>query len=171
MSESKYAKYVNEFKSSGEIVLPWNKKKVTQPMEFDSRWFDEMTHHFEFFIIYAAGGGWGRGKGGIGLLNGKEVKDEPHIHPYDEFFLFLGTNPEDPTDLGGELEYWLGKGEEAEKFLITKSSCVYVPKGMVHQPIQVNRVDRPFIKVVMLDAPIMRGGPAKAFPSKFKIKE
>src|SRR4030042_3990446 len=32
----------------------------------------------------------------------------PHKHNYDEVLAIFGTNPEDPHDLGGELELWLG---------------------------------------------------------------
>ena len=64
-----------------------------------------------------------------------------HAHDWGEVFGFIGTNREDPRDLGGELEFWLN----GEKYLITKSSLVWVPPNLKHCPIQFNRIDRPYI--------------------------
>ena len=64
---------------------------------------------------------------------------EAHAHDYDEVIAFMGTNPEDCHDLGGEIEFWL----EDEKHIITKSCLIFVPKGMKHAPLQIKRVDRP----------------------------
>jgi len=62
-----------------------------------------------------------------------------HTHPFDEVITFFGTNPEDPQDLCGEVELWLGD----EKHVLTKSCLVFVPKGMKHCPLVIRRVDRP----------------------------
>ncbi len=62
-----------------------------------------------------------------------------HTHACDEILGFFGSNPDDPHDLGGEIEFWL----EDEKHIITKSSLVFIPKGMKHCPLIIRRVDRP----------------------------
>ena len=64
---------------------------------------------------------------------------DAHTHPFDEVITFFGTNPEDPQDLCGEVEIWL----EDEKHILTKSSLVFVPKGMKHCPLIIRRADRP----------------------------
>ena len=71
----------------------------------------------------------------------KEVVAEPqtHTHEFDELVAFIGTDTENPHDLGGEIEMWL----DGEKHTITKSCLVFVPKGMKHCPLVVKRVDRP----------------------------
>jgi mannose-6-phosphate isomerase-like protein (cupin superfamily) len=66
---------------------------------------------------------------------------ESHSHPFDEYLLFLGTNPKDQFDLGGEVELWLGD----EKRMITRTTAVFVPAGMPHCPLVFHKVDRPFI--------------------------
>jgi hypothetical protein len=66
---------------------------------------------------------------------------EPHTHPFPEYLLFLGTNPDDEFDLGGEVELWLG----GEKHLITRTCAVFAPAEMPHCPLVVRRVDRPFM--------------------------
>jgi hypothetical protein len=63
----------------------------------------------------------------------------PHVHAFPEVLTFLGTNPDDPADLGGEIEFWL----EDEKFLLTRSFLAYIPAGMKHCPLKVYRMDAP----------------------------
>jgi hypothetical protein len=67
---------------------------------------------------------------------------EPHKHDWDEILAFFGTNIDDPYDLGGEIELWL----EDEKHILTKTCIVFVPKGMMHCPLIVRRVDRPIFE-------------------------
>jgi mannose-6-phosphate isomerase-like protein (cupin superfamily) len=66
---------------------------------------------------------------------------KPHTHDWDEYLVFLGTKPEDPFDLGGEIEFWLG----GEKHLVTKSCAIFIPRGVPHCPLYTRRVERPFI--------------------------
>ena len=67
------------------------------------------------------------------------AEPESHAHDYDEILGFFGTDFNDPYDLGGEIELWL----EDEKFLLTKTCLIFVPKGMHHCPLVIRRVDRP----------------------------
>ena len=68
--------------------------------------------------------------------------EREHVHNFDEFIGFIGTRgPEDPHGLGGEAEFWLG----GEKYLLTKSCLVYVPKGMKHCPVRFSRIDSPIL--------------------------
>jgi hypothetical protein len=69
---------------------------------------------------------------------------KPHAHDYDEVQAVFGTNPEDPHDLGGELEFWLGD----EKQIITKSCLIFIPSGLRHGPIYWRRMDRPVFHFV-----------------------
>ena len=62
-----------------------------------------------------------------------------HTHDWDEYVGFIGSNPEDPHNLCGEVEITLGD----EKHILTKSCAVFIPKGLLHCPIVFRRVDRP----------------------------
>jgi hypothetical protein len=64
---------------------------------------------------------------------------EPHVHDFDEILAFMGSDPKDVHDLCGEIDLWLGD----EKHLLTKSCMVFIPKGLKHCPMIINRVDRP----------------------------
>lgn len=63
----------------------------------------------------------------------------PHSHDFDELMAYIGSNPEDTSDLCGEIELWLGD----EKHILTKTCLVFIPKGLEHGPLVFKRVDRP----------------------------
>jgi len=67
------------------------------------------------------------------------AEPESHAHDYDEILGFFGTDFEHPYDLGGEIELWL----EDEKFILTKSCLIFVPRGMNHCPLVIHKVSRP----------------------------
>jgi hypothetical protein len=71
------------------------------------------------------------------------MPDPPHKHDFDEYLFFIGGNPQNLGDLGAEIEVALG--EEWEKYLITAPAIVYIPKGLLHCPIHVKKVDKPFL--------------------------
>ena len=73
-----------------------------------------------------------------GSIDALEVS---HTHSFDEYLLFVGTNPKDQFDLGGEVELWLGD----EQYMLTRTSAVFVPAGLPHCPLIVRKVERPFI--------------------------
>jgi hypothetical protein len=64
---------------------------------------------------------------------------ETHAHDCDELIGFIGSDPNHPEDLGGELEVWL----DGEHHVLTRSSMIFVPANMPHMPVKFNRVDRP----------------------------
>ena len=64
-----------------------------------------------------------------------------HVHDFDEVVGLIGSDPENPEKLYGEVEFWL----EDEKYILTKSSLVYCPKGLRHCPLRVLKVERPIL--------------------------
>jgi hypothetical protein len=73
-----------------------------------------------------------------------------HKHDYPEIFMFLGTDPKDPRDLGAEVEFWIGEGKDLEKIVFTTSSSIYVPPGVAHFPQIWRNVRRPTFTVVIM---------------------
>ena len=69
----------------------------------------------------------------------EEDTPKPHMHNYDEIVMFIGSDPANPHKLGGELEFWF----EDDKYLITDSVAIYVPKLTKHAPMRPTRVDDP----------------------------
>lgn len=73
----------------------------------------------------------------------REGGSRPHNHDWDEYLLFIGTDPEDPFELGGEVDFWI----EDEKYVINKTSAVFIPRGIYHCPIIVRKLTYPFVYV------------------------
>jgi len=71
----------------------------------------------------------------------KQTPPPSHIHEYNEIIAFLGSDPEYPHELGGELEIWLGE----EQHFVTKSCLIFVPKGLSHCPFWVRNIKRPIL--------------------------
>ena len=68
-------------------------------------------------------------------------KDPPHAHDFDQVFHFMGGDPDDITDFRAVVEFTL----EGEKYIFDRMTLIYVPKGMVHCPIEVTKVDKPIM--------------------------
>jgi len=83
----------------------------------------------------------------------------PHIHLTPEILVMLGTDPNDPWDLGGEVEICMGP--EMEKHIITTSALVYIPAKFIHCPINYRNVKRPFIFIQDQYSPKMTEKPIK----------
>lgn len=67
--------------------------------------------------------------------------DEPHAHGFAEMLCFIGSNVQDITDLGAEIEFTIG----GEKHLINTAAVVSIPPNVKHCPIVFTRVEKPVI--------------------------
>ncbi len=66
----------------------------------------------------------------------------PHTHKADEYLMFISSNPKDMKNLGATVE--IAFGEEWEKYTFDYSTFVYFPKGVIHCPVYVRKLERPF---------------------------
>ncbi len=73
------------------------------------------------------------------------MEGESHSHDFDEIVTLFGTNPDDTRDLGGEVEFWI----EDEKYELTNSSVIFIPKGTKHCPIIFHKVERPIFHFIV----------------------
>lgn len=63
-------------------------------------------------------------------------------HSHDdtsELIGFFSSDKDDPYNLGGKIEFTLG----GEPHLLTKSTMIYIPAGMSHNPMRILEVNRP----------------------------
>jgi hypothetical protein len=74
--------------------------------------------------------------------NPDQRASKPHSHPYNEVVAMIGTDPKNPSDLGGECEITLN----GEKHLVDKSCLIYLPAGFKHGPFKQNKVFRPIFQ-------------------------
>jgi len=81
-----------------------------------------------------------------------EMISEPHAHDFDQFLIFVGGDLKNMTDLGGEVELTLGENEkELEKFVFTTATAVYIPAGLLHNPLNFKRVNDPSKPILFQD--------------------
>jgi len=128
MTESKYGKYiVTELKTQ-----EFDPEYAARYAQWATRilWMDDKVVDGAFQMNCS----WYFRPSGAQMPRG-----DAHTHDSDEMIGFFGSNPQDPYDLGGEIEFWL----EDEKHVLTRSCLIFVPKGMKHCPMIVRRVDRP----------------------------
>ena len=62
-----------------------------------------------------------------------------HSHDFEEVIAFFGAGAQNPLDLGGEIEFWMGE----ERFILTQSKIIFVPKNVKHCPLIIRKADRP----------------------------
>jgi hypothetical protein len=148
MAESRYEKYVvrkpNTVRDDHEVViekLDIEGRPSTGPLVFSS-----LNLIKDSKALLEAGLIWEDSSAGTG----EPGTFIPHKHgDFDEIFLFMGTDPKDPMDLGAEAEFWLGEEETLEKVVVTTSSSVYVPAGVGHFPLIFKNVRRPIVFAVV----------------------
>jgi len=64
-----------------------------------------------------------------------------HAHDFDEFIGFFGSDPDHPDELNGEISFLI----DGEMFSFTKSCLIYIPRGVMHSPILVPKLERPIL--------------------------
>ncbi len=132
MDNSKYGKYIiTELKAKAD--LPGYRREASESIATGTDttvlWLDDEVLKGAFYVEC------------VWYWKGFDANDvDAHVHDFDEVIGFFGSNPKDVHDLGGEISIWL----DGEKHTVTKSCLIFVPKGMNHGPLKINKVDRPF---------------------------
>jgi hypothetical protein len=76
----------------------------------------------------------------------------PHTHDVDEFLMFLGAElPDLCSSFDAEIDLWMG--EEIEKHTITSTTIVYIPRGILHCPLNFRIVNKPVLFHALLLSP------------------
>jgi len=65
---------------------------------------------------------------------------------FDEIVLHIGSDPDNPEDLGATLQF--GIGEDLLEFDTTH--CAFIPKGLDHGPLIWKEVRRPMIEMALM---------------------
>jgi quercetin dioxygenase-like cupin family protein len=68
-----------------------------------------------------------------------------HSHDHDEIVGFVGSNMDDPADLGGEIDFVV----DGKKMTITKTCFIHVPAGVKHGGLCFRKIDRPVFQIAM----------------------
>jgi ferredoxin len=163
---SKYAHLVTEQDVSYAAHLPAHMGKAQPIIHVDMRNNPDTTHHIETTLVYGDGIGWGCGD--LVQYPGYQIRSLPHLHDVPETYVFMNTDPDYPEDLGGTVEFWLGEGDKAQKFTITKPTVLLVPPLTPHLPMWVKEVHTPFIMNAILDSAVWVVSYTDVFPPAFE---
>lgn len=127
MSELKTAKYVRT-----NTTRPSRHEQVTDPIPFlkSDEAYGDLGFHMSWKCIT------------VPYVD----ESESHWHDFDQFLVFLGGDPHNMLDLGGEVEFTLSEdGMNLEKHVFTAYTTVFIPARIYHCPLVFTRVDRPFV--------------------------
>jgi len=76
----------------------------------------------------------------------------PHTHDADEYLIFLGGQlPDLFSSFEAEIDFWIG--EEQEKYVITRPTIIFIPKGMPHTPLDFRKIVKPVLFSALLLTP------------------
>ena len=64
---------------------------------------------------------------------------DEHSHDYSELIGFYGSNPDDPYNLNGVIEFSVC----GEAHRLTRSTLIFMPGGMKHNPMRILEIERP----------------------------
>lgn len=69
-----------------------------------------------------------------------------HTHEYNEILLHIGSDPQNPEDLGAEIEFWV----DGKPLSFDKTSALFIPAGTKHGPVIWKRCTRPHIQMAIM---------------------
>jgi hypothetical protein len=72
-----------------------------------------------------------------------------HSHPFAEIVLLVGSDAKNLRNLGGEVEWGMGSGDDASTYTLTSTTAIFVPAGVPHGPLVYKRVDRPILNIAI----------------------
>jgi mannose-6-phosphate isomerase-like protein (cupin superfamily) len=124
MSKGKYDKYVIQ-----ELKAPFSPKEAVDYAKYAKRilWIDNDVVPGAFQMSCS----W--------YIKPFPNSPPTHTHDVNEIIGFFGSDPNDPHNLHGEVELWLGD----QKQTITKTAMVFIPAGLKHCPLLIKRIDKP----------------------------
>jgi hypothetical protein len=67
--------------------------------------------------------------------------EDSHKHNFDQYLFFIGGDPNNFIDFDAEIELTL----DGKVHSITYTSYVYIPKGLMHCPLNIKRVTKPLV--------------------------
>ena len=102
-----------------------NTPEVDDPRPILARLDDSVAKGSNFYLVHWVAPGFGD------ILGDYEYAGHPpHIHKAAELLMHIGGDPDNPMDLGAEVEMYMGP--ELEKHTFTESTVIYIPPGEKH---------------------------------------
>lgn len=140
MSETKYGKYFKTYQAKPEDIA--HGRTGIARVDYDT--FEGCN----FYYVH-----WNIPLPKTPSTDMMKVGHPPHIHKTAEILMLIGSDPNNPTDLGAEVE--LQMGPEREKHVMTESTVVYIPPNMIHCPYIVKKTYKPWIFIEINQGPFL----------------
>jgi hypothetical protein len=158
MADTKYGKYFINHDNE-----KWRWPKEMRPVMAHME--DAVAKGSYFYLVHWVFPAEG---GGIGVVNSEIWKTQygeraqvmfnhpmgghpPHIHKDAELLFHIGTNPDDPMDLGAEVQMYMGP--EMEKHTFNKTTVIWIPPNFIHSPWKPIKTTRPWIFIEVNQGP------------------
>ena len=79
---------------------------------------------------------------------------ESHNHDFDQILFFIGGDPNNAVEFDGEYEI----GLDDKTYTLDYPSCIRIPKGLMHGPLDIKTVNKPFmfIDITLSPGPSIR---------------
>jgi hypothetical protein len=138
MAESKYGKYFIEYDPTR---WPMERRPVMARME------DGVAKGSHFYLVHWVMPGFG----GEFPADDPYAGHPPHIHRDAELLFHIGTNPDDPMDLGAEVEMFMGP--ELERHVFNRTTVIWIPPNFIHSPWRPIKTVRPWIFIEVNQGP------------------
>jgi len=69
-----------------------------------------------------------------------------HAHDYEEIVMHFGDDYRNPEELGGEIDFYI----DGKPLTITKTSALFVPRGVKHGPLVWKKFSRPHLEMAIM---------------------
>ncbi len=76
-----------------------------------------------------------------------------HAHGHDELIGFYGSDPDDPYELGGVIEFSIN----GEAHRLTRSTMIWIPSDATHNPMRILEVRKPIFHFSIVMNPLYEG--------------
>ena len=131
MAESKYEKYL--VRKPLYKHLQGIKNRQSPAMTYMSRaQVPESNYYLEYGWVY-------------GIPEPNPYLPE-HLHDSDEITLYFGGDSQNPEDLGGEIEYFIG----GQPLRFSTSVALFIPGGLRHGPAIWKKFKKPHIEMTLI---------------------
>ena len=74
-------------------------------------------------------------------------------HEAEMLWVFLGTDPENPKDLGCTITFNVGLGDDAQTFEFSEPACIHVPRGLANCGMKIKNQTRTIININVFTQP------------------
>lgn len=124
MTSTKYGKYIMTEQGGSKMVPGTGMKQVV--LEGPEDW-GGIQHRMNWQFVMQPG----------------VILKSRGSHDFDEFLVFVSSNPADELDFNAEIEIMLG--DPGEKQVITAPTIVCIPDGLVHGPVTCMKLEKPIL--------------------------